>query len=102
MTGPVLGRVCTPGDRWAMKGHMADGRFSYTYAVPTDCWNFCALNVELSDGKATVEVELVTVPAPAGPEWTRGAPNPKIPKALLALTDARPTSEPVTPLSSKK
>merc|ERR1712061_960930 len=66
-----------------MGGTIVSNRFSYAYAEPSDRWNFCTIDVDLSCSKPTVELSLVTMPAPPGAEWTHG-PRAK-PAGLLAL-----------------
>lgn len=67
IVGPVLGRVCAPGG-WALKGSLADGRFSYAYRPPSDHWTCCSLEMELGE-KPSVDMELLGVPVPPGTAW---------------------------------
>lgn len=65
MTGPMLGRVST-AEKWTLNGSIAGGRFSYVYGQPTEEWNFCTIDLDLTSPKPSVEVQLTGVPIPTG------------------------------------
>jgi len=71
LTGPMLGRVCGPA-QWKLRGEIADGRFSYSYRPPSDQWNFCFIDIDTTEDKPAVALQVVGVPVPAGTVWVDG------------------------------
>lgn len=71
LSGPTLGRVCGPA-QWKLKGEIADGRFSYSYRPPSDEWNFCFIDIDTTEEKPAVALQVIGVPIPAGTVWFDG------------------------------